>query len=97
MYVVISWDISASGSEWNVINERLVGVFKPYSWIRPLNTFYVVKINAEQQRNAIYNELLTAAKSTPLRVLFLVSPVIIGRFEGLLPKETWPDLNSRTD
>jgi hypothetical protein len=97
MHVVVSWDISASEPDWSAINERLLGVFKPYNWIRPLNTFYVVKVNSEEQRALLHNELLTAARSTPITVLFLVSPIIHdGKYQGLLPKDTWPDLNAKT-
>lgn len=98
MHIIVSWDISAEGADWKQLNERMVGVFAPYSWIRPLNTFYIVKVNSEAQREAVHADLLTAARSTPHRVLFIVSPLIDGkRYEGLLPKETWPELNLRTD
>ena len=43
MHIAVTWDISASGENWSSINERMRDVLKPYSWARPLTTFYVVK------------------------------------------------------
>lgn len=97
MHITVSWDISAAGGEIASITERLISVFKPYSWIRPLSNFYVIKLTDAAQRERIHAELLTAARSSPNTVLFLVSPVIEGsRYEGLLPKDAWQDLNAIT-
>jgi hypothetical protein len=98
MYVVVSWDISASGEEWESINARLKDGLSNFSWARPLSTFYVVRITSEEERQTIQSRLLTVAKSVAKNVHFLISPAMAGgRFTGFLPQDMWENLNERSD
>ena len=97
MHVVISWDISASGDQWDTINERMREQIKPFSWARPLSTFYVVRIAGETDRQSIKKQLTSVAKSVSETVHFVISPLMsAGRYDGYLPNDSWNKINERT-
>ncbi len=98
MHIAVSWDISASGDRWNDINNELKAVIAAYSWVKPLNTFYIIKIDAEPSRRSIKDQLIAVARKTTETVHFVVTPVMSGgRYDGFLPKDTWELINQRTD
>lgn len=98
MHIAVSWDIKAENPRWGIINERLLEKIKPYSWVRPVNTFYVIKVDSVERRVEIVKSLTQAAQGVPESVFFVVTPLMVGgRYDGLLPKENWDQLNERTD
>ncbi|MGB3499185.1 MAG: hypothetical protein WBA49_13350 [Rhodanobacter lindaniclasticus] len=98
MHIVVSWDISASGSRLTEVNEQMRQALKGYSWARPLKSFYVVRVASEEQRKDIRDKLLAVAKSVAETVHFVVSPVMAGgRYDGYLPRDMWAKLNERSD
>ncbi len=98
MHIAVSWDISAQNPRWNVINELMLEKIKPYSWFKPVNTFYVIKVFSPQQRAEIVNALTQLAQSVPEQVFFVVSPLVDGgRYDGYLPQKYWEQLNERTE
>lgn len=99
MHIAVSWDIAAQGQTWQHENNRLLDVIKPYSWVRPLNTFYVIQVADADARKAILNGLQQAAQTAVFgtQVHVLVSPLMLGgSYEGFLPTSTWAELNART-
>jgi len=98
MHIAVTWDISASGDRWNKINDQVREALKPYSWARPLSTFYVVRVAGEADRSAIQSALVSIAKSVTESVNFVVSPIMSsGRYDGYLPTDMWKNINERTD
>lgn len=97
MHIAVTWDISTSGDNWSSINERMRDVLKPYSWARPLSTFYVVKVNGEHDRTAIKEGLTAIASSSSSKIHFVVTPLMSsGSYDGYLPKDMWDNINQRT-
>jgi hypothetical protein len=97
MHLALSWDISASGERWKQIDQLLLSALKPYSWVRPLKTVYVVKMASEQERVVLLADLTAKAKSVSETVHFLISPLMDGgRYDGYLPSDSWPKINERT-
>jgi hypothetical protein len=96
MHFVVSWDISAQGEEWTRINNDLVAVLKPYSWVRPLTTLYVVNVSSQET----WNTILAALQSTAQRhgkVNFLMTPLMQGGgYNGFLPTNLWNEINMRS-
>ncbi|QDQ88129.1 hypothetical protein FMZ60_11400 [Alcaligenaceae bacterium SJ-26] len=98
MHIVISWDISEAGEKHAEINDKLRTAFEKFSWVRPLTTFYVVRISSESERISIRDQLVEIAKSVPQKVHIVVSPTMAGgRYDGYLPKDMWEKLNKRSD
>lgn len=98
MHVAISWDIKTSQPKWDEVDQALKKCLDGYSWVRPLTTFYVVRISSETDRTSIREKLTSAAKAAGVSVHLLVSPAMAGgRYDGLLPSDTWSALNERTD
>lgn len=98
MHIAVSWDISAQNPRWGIINDLLLARIKPYSWVKPVNTYYVIKVLSAQQRVDITQALTQVAQSVPETVHFVVSPLMSGgRYDGYLPQNLWADLNERTD
>ena len=97
MHVAISWDITASGELWKQIDERLRAAIQAYPWVRPLSTFYVVKIYSETDRTLILNSMTTVAKSSGVTIHFLITPAMVGgQYQGYLPSDNWTMINERT-
>lgn len=97
LHIAISWDISATDDRWTALNDQLLAVLKPYSWVRPLSTFYIVQIHTESARKTIQSALEAVAKAAPEQIHVLISPAMQGgRYDGYLPGDTWPQINERT-
>ncbi len=97
MHVALSWDISADGERWKAINDALRAGLKGYSWVRPLSTFYIVKVGGESDRQAMLQKLEAIAKGTSEKVNIVITPVMpSGRYNGYLPREMWDKINQRT-
>lgn len=98
MHIAVTWDISASGARWNEINDQMREVLRPFSWVRPLTTFFVVRVNRGGDRDTIRDGLVAIAKSVAEQVHFVVSPIMSpGRYDGYLPQDMWSELNQRTE
>jgi len=68
-----------------------------YPWIRPLSTFYVVKIYGEANRLEIQNSMTAVARSAGATVHFLITPAMVGgQYQGFLPADDWAKINERT-
>lgn len=101
MHLIVSWDITAQGQRWCDINTQLVAALGQRRFEKPLNTFYVVRVFSEADRQQIQQGLLAVAKAVrPTEVVhFVLSPVIQFpmRYDGFLPAPHWPRMNEVTD
>jgi len=95
MHIVVSWDINDGAPSRSELSDKLLAVMKPYSWFRPLTTYYVVRTD-EVGRQAIYAGLLAVGRAYPSRINFVVSPLMQGAYLGFLPEAHWPQINERT-
>lgn len=97
MHVVISWEITATGDRWTAINTSLKEALKGYSWVRPLKTFYIVKVQSQEQRNELNATLVKVVKGTHERINFVMTPAMEGgSYSGWLPRDLWEKINQRT-
>lgn len=97
MHIVVSWDVKASGKQWDAINQSLKDQLAPYSWVRPLSTLYIVKVKGEEQRKSLKSALVEVAKSVNETVHVVISPAMSsGTYDGFLPKGAWEKINKRT-
>ena len=97
LHIAVSWDIGATGERWKALNQQMLKVLKPYSWVRPLSTFYIVQIRTESVRGTMQSALEAVAKAAPERIQFLISPAMQGgRYNGYVSRDTWPEINERT-
>lgn len=98
MHIVVSWDIKTKQPKWGEVDEKLKACLDGYSWVRPLTTFYVVKIGSESDRVQIRERLVNVAKSAGVTTHIVVSPAMSGgRYDGYLPSDSWPKINARSD
>lgn len=98
MHVAVTWDISATGDRWRTINDDMKNALGSRSWVRPLTTFYVMRVSGEVDRRVIRDALQAVAESVTERVHFIISPTMAsGRYDGYLPRDMWQKLNARTD
>ena len=98
MHFGVSWDIEAEGQRWTEINNAMKKGLSGYSWVRPLATFYIVKVNSQYDWNFIHKNLTgVAEKIYPRKVNFVMGPLMSGGgYNGWLPKELWPKIRERT-
>lgn len=83
MYVVISWDISASNPRWSQINDEMKNCIAAYDWTRPVNTFYMMRINSPDEIVAIRKCFNAVADRVEVNVSYILSPAFIG------PNHVW--------
>jgi len=96
MHFVVSWDIKAEGQEWDSINKEMKNCLSGYSWVRPLTTFYIVKVSSQSDWDSIQKNLVSIAK-TAKKVNFIMSPLMMGgRYDGWLPQDLWDSIRERT-
>lgn len=96
MHVTVSWDISATGNRWNEINNLMKGALKGYSWVRPLKTLYVVKVDSAEERIELKDALVEVIKSVSETVHLIITPPMEGgNYTGWLPKSLWEKINQR--
>jgi hypothetical protein len=97
MHVVISWDIVGSNN-WEMINEELKACIASHSWVKPLNTVYVVKVASLQDRDMIMERFTYVARRYPNDVQILCTPIMSGgAYHGWLPENMWTEINLRTN
>lgn len=96
MHVIVSWDIKSTGDRWTELNDRLKSNLKTYSWVRPISTFYIVKVSGESQRKSLIEGLNSVASSVSETVHIVVSPAMsAGSYNGYLPKDMWEKIRER--
>ena len=97
MHIIVSWDIKTEQPKWNEVDEKMKAGLVGYSWVRPLTTFYVIRISTETDRQRIRDRLLEVAKSAGVVVHFIVSPAMVGgTYDGYLPSDAWAKLKERS-
>lgn len=99
MHCIISWDIEAENQKWTQLNEELKKCFLGYSWVKPLSTFYIVKVDNTDERDSIKESLTKICIQNPKTINFIISPAIegSGTYSGWLPKTFWPKIKDRTE
>lgn len=98
MHLIVSWDIKTEEPAWGRVNATLVEALKPYSWVRPLTTFYVVPVTSEFDRLTLRDRLVKAAQAAaPTTVHIVISPAMSGgQYDGYLPKDYWQEIGKRS-
>ena len=99
MHVALGWSIPVppDGARWQQINDQLKAVIQNYSWVRPLPTFYVIKVASLEDRDAVVNGLIAVIKTLSEQVHFIASPPMVGgSYAGWLPSNLWTEINQRT-
>jgi hypothetical protein len=75
MHFIVSWEVKAGDKKMpemhNAVKDTLLG----YSWVRLLNSFYVIDINSEREWTIIQEKLLDVAQRYSGKVNFLMSPI----------------------
>ena len=98
MHFVLSWDIAATGKERETLEEALKACIKSYSWVRPLTTVYVIKINTNSEWPKILDALSKVAQSYEPKIRFIMSPPSTGgKYNGWLSNNLWNEINKRTE
>ena len=96
MHFIVSWDIKAEDREWNKIDSLLKECIEDYSWVRPLGTFYIVRISDAQEWQKIRGALIEVAESSTSRIHLVIGPLMYGgQYDGYLPKDIWPEIEKR--
>jgi hypothetical protein len=98
MHIVVSWDIKAEGEEWKALNAQLKDCLSGYSWVKPLTTLYIVKLDDNDDRQLIKDSLVRVCKTQPKLINLVISPLMQGgRYGGWLPKTMWTKIRERTE
>lgn len=98
MHIVVSWDIKAEGEQWKSLNAQLKECLSGYSWVKPLTTLYIVKVDDKEDRGLIKDSLAEVCRANPKLINLVISPAMQGgRYGGWLPKSMWPKIRERTE
>jgi hypothetical protein len=91
VYFVVSWDISANNPVWSQIDERMRNCLTGYQSVRPVNTFYMVKVSNSNQHRTILAALQDIAANSHVMVKVVVSPLLtVTGWDGWLQPDEWP-------
>lgn len=94
MHFIVSWDIPITTPNREGIESQLIGCFNSYQYIKPLTTFYVIKVSSQTEYSNVLTNLQTIGKGISGAFRLVVSPVMTGgRYDGLLDNETWKTIN----
>lgn len=97
MHFSLSWDIRDADGEWDEINAQLKECIDDYSWVRPLDTFYIVRVSGPQEWKQIRADLIGVAKRFTDKIYIVISPLMVGgQYDGWLPETIWPKIEKRT-
>lgn len=106
MHFILSWDIRDTDGEWGSesevwgeINAQLKECIDDYSWVRPLSTFYIVRVSGPQEWKRIKEDLIEVAEcyTAKAKIHFVISPLMVGgQYDGWLPNDIWPKIHKRT-
>lgn len=94
MHIAVTWDITEGPDRAN-LSSQMVEVLQPYSWVRPLTTFYIIKTDAVG-RETINANLTKIGQRFPQRIRFVVTPLMQGPYQGFLTQQDWTAINERT-
>lgn len=97
MHFVLFWEIrTIDAAKRRRIRTQLRGVLSAYSWVMPLESFYIVRIGSDADRVAIIEEMKQVCR-TAGKVRFVASPLMRGgQYRGWLPKEMWTKIRTRS-
>jgi len=97
MHMIVAWDIAVC-PERDDIDDALRKCFARWSWVRPLTTFYLIKLKEADDRQNIRASLVDVAKRHPKEVSLLISPAIKGGgYAGWLKRSAWDKIRKRTE
>jgi hypothetical protein len=96
MHFVLCWNIKVAGERAKEVEASLAAVIKPYSWVRALDSFYIVKVDTQEKHDAIREALVAIAKTSPKDFYFVMSPLATGRYRGWLPQSLWAKIEEKS-
>lgn len=99
MHFVLSYDLSAEGARRREIEQRIEAVLSPYTHVKSLKNFYIIKVSDEKDWEHIRQELTALSNLITEEFYFVMSPLIDSRarYNGILFKGEWDAINKITD
>lgn len=97
MHFIAAWEINSGAQETLQIDGELRSILKPYAWVRPLKSFYIVTVDSKETWNKVLLGLQGVGRKHERKVSLVISPLMVGgRYDGLLSKDLWDAINMRT-
>ena len=98
MHFVLAWEIDAPERRESEIDKQMESCLKNYGWVRPLGNFYIVQVRNSKDYTRIQQCLTRIAEQFPNDdINFIMGPLMKGgRYDGLLPEDTWEHTNEIT-
>ena len=94
MHFIVSWDIPSTQTNRHHIESQLVDTFKKFPYVKPLTTYYIVKVDTQAQYSSVIANLQNVGKTAGNGFKMVISPVMNGgRYNGLHDNETWNLIN----
>ncbi len=96
MHLAVYWHVRVGGEPAKTVGDAIREVLKGYSWVRPLDSYYVIQVGGEADRAEIHARLLQFARANAGTVRYVITPLMQGKYTGFLPKTMWTKLSERT-
>lgn len=95
MHFVFSYDLGAEGQRRTEIETDINSIMAQYLYTKKLYNFYIIHIDVDSEWDTFLSKMSGLAKSVPEKFHFIISPVMSGgsRYNGLLPKGEWNEIN----
>jgi hypothetical protein len=97
MHFVLAWEAKTAFPKKNEIEAALQLAITGRSFVPVLSNVYVVKVDSQLEADSIFELLLAVGKKYTSEVNFIMSPLMNGgTYKGWLPKNLWPEIQTRT-
>jgi hypothetical protein len=101
MYMVVFWQrLVEPSAETRILSDELKLCLKGKSWVKPvrLADLYFMRVATAKERDGLKAALVGVCSRSPGLFHLVVSPALAdGDWGGMLPKDIWPKLKSRTN
>lgn len=98
MHFVLSYDLGAEGQRRSEIEKEIETILSPYTHVKRLSTFYIIRIQENIEWESIRVALTNLAQKISESFHFIMSPPISeGNYNGILYRGEWDEINAITN
>lgn len=99
MHTFLSYDLQIpDGDRRREVIGRIESILQPYRHVARLVSNYIVYVPSQAEWTTLLTNLTTLSREIPETFRFIMSPPIDGgRYNGILPRDEWADINDITN
>lgn len=97
MHFLLTYDIHASGAKKTAIETSIQEILRPFNWVKPLTTTYIIQVAGQLQWNSLHAQLTQLGNGNLQLFNYILTPLMQGgRYDGFLNQNLWNEINIRS-